>query len=250
VQVLAAGQGQAWALGERECSVQRRHQKLIEETPSPAAFLATPGARERLLDSALRIIGSQRYVGLATVEFVVDSTDTPYFLEVNPRLQVEHGVTDQVFDVDLVELQLLASAGDPLPRSPSSGRGHSVEVRLYAEDPERGFIPQPGQLEVFRFPAEASDFRVDTGFREGDTVTPHYDPLLAKVLAHGATRPQAIARLLDGLRGTEIRLTGKTGPKRCNLELMRELLASAAFASGQYTTHLVEELGRGRAASP
>jgi 3-methylcrotonyl-CoA carboxylase alpha subunit len=248
VQVLATSAGQAWALGERECSVQRRHQKLIEETPSPAAFLSRAGARERLLEAALRIVTAQNYVGLATVEFVVDASDTPYFLEVNPRLQVEHGITDQVFGVDLVELQLRASAGDPVPTVPTIGQGHSVEVRLYAEDPERGFIPQPGVLEGFRFPADSADFRVDTGFREGDLVTPHYDPLLAKVMAHGATRQDAIARLLDALSRTVVRLTGKTGPKRSNLELMKELLQSAPFGSGDYTTHLIEDLARDRAA--
>jgi 3-methylcrotonyl-CoA carboxylase alpha subunit len=248
VQVLATSAGQAWALGERECSVQRRHQKLIEETPSPAAFLSRPGARERLLDAALRIVTSQSYVGLATVEFVVDASDTPYFLEVNPRLQVEHGITDQVFGVDLVELQLRASAGDPVPTVPTDGEGHAVEVRLYAEDPDRGFIPQPGVLEAFRFPAQDASFRVDTGFREGDVVTPYYDPLLAKVMAHGGTRQEAIDRLLHALAQTEIRLTGKTGPKRSNLELMRELLESPRFVSGQYTTHLIEDLTRERTA--
>ena len=242
VQVLVAGPGRAWAIGERECSVQRRHQKLIEETPSPASFLARPGARERLLASAVDIVSAQPYVGLATVEFVVDASDTPYFLEVNPRLQVEHGITELVFGVDLVELQLLATAGDPITREPPvSGRGHAVEVRLYAEDPARGFIPQPGVLERFEFPPESADFRVDTGLRAGDAVTPHYDPLLAKVMAHGATRSEAIERLRAGLRASSVALSGKTGPKQSNLGLMIDLLGDAAFASGNYTTHLVEE---------
>jgi 3-methylcrotonyl-CoA carboxylase alpha subunit len=249
VQVVCAGRDQAWAVGERECSVQRRHQKLIEECPSPASFLERPGARAALLEDALRIVRSQDYVGLATVEFVVDAAGTPYFLEVNPRLQVEHGITELVFGVDLVELQLLATAGDPISVPPTrSANGHAVEVRLYAEDPDRGFIPQPGVLERFSFPAQAPDFRVDTGYRAGDIVTQHYDPLLAKVMAHGPTRPAAIARLLQGLEATDIQLTGKTGPKRSNLELMKQLLGNPAFVSGEYTTHLVEEAARARPA--
>lgn len=244
VQVLVAGPGQAWTLGERECSVQRRHQKLIEETPSPAAFLArSPSARSDLWKSALALVTSQRYLGLATVEFVVDATGTAYFLEVNPRLQVEHGITELVFGVDLVELQLRAVAGDPVDLGaglvPS---GHAVEVRLYAEDPARGFMPQPGLLERFRFPEATADFRVDTGFREGESITPHYDPLLAKVMARGDTRESAIQGLIDGLRAVDIRLQGKTGARRSNLELMLEILESEVFRSGQYTTHLVNEL--------
>ncbi len=242
VQVLGAGPGRAWALGERECSVQRRHQKLIEETPSPAAFLSRPGAREELLDAALRLVSSRDYVGLATVEFVVDASGTPYFLEVNPRLQVEHGITELVFGVDLVELQLLATAGDPVSPPTQPGRGHAVEVRLYAEDPDRGFIPQPGTLDGFSFPPGLTGLRVDTGFRPGDAITPHYDPLLAKVMAHGATRQEAIERLLQGLSQSDVRLSGKTGPKRSNLELMKELLQDPTFTSGQYSTHLVEDV--------
>jgi 3-methylcrotonyl-CoA carboxylase alpha subunit len=243
VQVVAAGAGRAWAVGERECSVQRRHQKLIEETPSPAAFLARPGARERLHASAVDIVNAQAYVGLATVEFIVDAQGDPYFLEVNPRLQVEHGITELVFGLDLVELQLLATAGDPIASAPPpSGRGHAVEVRLYAEDPERGFIPQPGVLGGFEFPPESPDFRVDTGLRAGDAITSHYDPLLAKVMAYGASRSEAIARLLAGLRQSRVAIAGKTGPKRCNLELMQRLLDCPEFVSGDYTTHLVDDV--------
>jgi 3-methylcrotonyl-CoA carboxylase alpha subunit len=249
VQVVAAGPGKVWAIGERECSVQRRHQKLIEEAPSPAAFLESPGARERLHESAVRIIAAQHYVGLATVEFVVDDAGVPYFLEVNPRLQVEHGITELVYGLDLVELQLLAVAGDPISPPTQPGRGHAVEVRLYAEDPERGFIPQPGTLERFSFPPVGPEFRVDTGFRQGDIVTPHYDPLLAKVMAHGSTRQQAIDRLHHGLSQADVQLTGKTGPKRSNLALMKELLVNSAFTSGQYTTHLVEDVSRARSAA-
>jgi acetyl-CoA carboxylase biotin carboxylase subunit/3-methylcrotonyl-CoA carboxylase alpha subunit len=248
VQVVAAGPGRIWAVGERECSVQRRHQKLIEEAPSPAAFLSRPGAREQLHEAAVRIIAAQSYVGLATVEFVVDGAGIPYFLEVNPRLQVEHGITELVFGLDLVELQLLAVAGDPISPPVQPGRGHAVEVRLYAEDPERGFIPQPGTLERFSFPPLKAEFRVDTGLRAGDIVTPHYDPLLAKVMAHGSTRQQAIDRLLHGLSQADVQLTGKTGPKRSNLGLMKELLVNPAFTSGQYTTHLVEDVSRARSA--
>ena len=246
VQVVAAGPGRVWAVGERECSVQRRHQKLIEETPSPAAFLDRAGARAALHDAAVRVIAARPYVGLATVEFVVDGSGAPYFLEVNPRLQVEHGITELVFGLDLVELQLLATAGDAVTAPSRAGRGHAVEVRLYAEDPDRGFIPQPGALDRFSFPADSAQFRVDTGFRAGDTVTPHYDPLLAKVMALGLTRQEAIDRLLHGLSQADVQLTGKTGPKRSNLGLMKELLVNPTFTSGQYTTHLVEDAFRSR----
>jgi acetyl/propionyl-CoA carboxylase alpha subunit len=244
VQVLSAGNGRAWCFGERECSVQRRHQKLVEESPSPAAFLASSAdARQALLASASKLITSVEYVGLATVEFVVDAQGTPYFLEVNPRLQVEHGITEMIFDIDLVELQLLAVAGElSSPPRTSTPSGHAIEVRLYAEDPERAFLPQPGVLERFSFPPQSRTFRVDTGFREGDTITPHYDPLLAKVLAHGDTRTQAIERLLDGLARTQIQLRAKVGPKRTNLEWIAGIVNSDTFRSGQYTTHLVQEL--------
>jgi 3-methylcrotonyl-CoA carboxylase alpha subunit len=243
VQVLVAGSGQAWSLGERECSVQRRHQKLIEETPSPAAFLeGSRAARSELAQAAISLVTATPYVGLATVEFVVDGSGKPYFLEVNPRLQVEHGITELVYGVDLVEHQLRAVAGDPVELEDSlSALGHAVEVRVYAEDPARGFMPQPGTLERFRFPEAGSDFRVDTGFREGESITPHYDPLLAKVMARGATRREAIARLEAGLAAADVKLQGKTGPRQTNLELLRGLLSSAAFRSGQYTTHLVSE---------
>jgi acetyl-CoA carboxylase biotin carboxylase subunit/3-methylcrotonyl-CoA carboxylase alpha subunit len=244
VQILCAGKGRGWTFGERECSVQRRHQKLIEESPSPAAFLGQRGARQRLWLAGLELVSSQPYVGLATVEFIVDQSGVPYFLEVNPRLQVEHGVTEMVFGVDLVELQLCVASGEEIALAPDRAPvGHAIEVRLYAEDPERGFLPQPGLLKEFSFPEQSESFRVDTGFRAGDTITQHYDPLLAKVLAHGATRQDAIERLLDALRRTRLELTGKTGPKRTNLELMLRVLDSARFRSGDYTTHLLEELG-------
>lgn len=244
VQVLCAGPGKAWALGERECSVQRRHQKLIEETPSAAAFLETSTtARSELFASALGLLSALPYVGLATVEYVVGEAGVPYFLEVNPRLQVEHGITELVTGLDLVELQLRAVAGDSveLPEQVAPN-GHAVEVRLYAEDPARGFMPQPGLLEQFSFPDLGADFRVDTGFRSGDTITPHYDPLLAKVMARAGTRAEAIDGLLNGLSQTKVVLTGKTAARRTNLELMQQILASPTFRSGQYSTELVREI--------
>ena len=246
VQIVSAGKGRAWALGERECSVQRRHQKLIEESPSPIGYLAAPGARNDLLRSALDLVSSQDYVGLATVEFIVDSSNVPYFLEVNPRLQVEHGITELTFGVDLVELQLACVAGELTAAPNTQPSGHAIEVRLYAEDPDRGFLPQPGQLARFRFPPETASFRVDTGFQEGDTVTPYYDPLLAKVMTHASNRSLAIDAMISALGTTELQLEGKTGPKRSNLGLMLEILRGDAFASGEYTTHLVEELAHTR----
>lgn len=243
VQILGDAAGCSHALGERECSVQRRHQKLVEECPSPAAFLRQRNsARDELLDAARSLLGSRSYRGLATVEFVVDGEGSPYFLEVNPRLQVEHGVTEMVFGIDLVKLQLEAVAGQPSSLGEPTPRGHALEVRLYAEDPDKNFMPQPGTLQRFRFPEGRSDLRVETGFREGDVVTPYYDPLLAKVLTWGNTRDEAIENMRNALDASEVEIVGKASKKRSNLELLRNVLDQPDFVSGDYTTHLVSRM--------
>ena len=248
------------ALGERECSVQRRHQKIVEESPSPAEFFAgAAGAerRQRLFDGAVALAHAVGYVGAGTVEFVADAGGAFYFLEVNARLQVEHAVTELVTGLDLVEWQLRVAAGEALPASlgASPPSGHAIEARLYAEDPARGFVPQPGTLAELRWPdpelgpAHATSralpgVRVDAGFVEGNVVTPHYDPLIAKLVAHAETRARAVALLDEALERSAVRLEGPKGPKATNREFLRRVLASPDFARGEYDTGLAERLAK------
>jgi len=250
VQVLCDTQDHAVALGERECTVQRRYQKVIEETPSPAEFLQGPsGTRRRrdLWDAALRIVRAVGYVGAGTVEFIADGSGNAYFLEVNARLQVEHPVTELVTGLDLVELQLRIAAGEPLP-APAlfpTFQGHAVEARLYAEDPSRRFLPQPGTIERLRWPGEVPGIRIDAGVSQGGEVSPHYDPLLAKVVAHGQNRSEAIARLEAALSATTLHLVGPRGPRTTNLSYLRRVLTSTPFTSGAYASPLGELLAAG-----
>lgn len=247
VQVFCDVHGHAVALGDRECSVQRRHQKIIEESPSPADFFdGQRGAarREKLWNAALSVVRAADYRGAGTVEFVANAAGELFFLEVNARLQVEHPVTELVTGLDLVELQLLVAAGQPLPPAAlaPTPSGHAIEVRLYAEDPEKGFLPQPGRLEIFDLPCDLPGVRVDSGVTVGQEVTPHYDPMLAKIAAHGANRQQALERLLAALDVCRVELLGPKGPRATNLAFLRRVLASPEFAGGQYDTHLVETL--------
>lgn len=250
IQVARDGFGNSIALGDRECSVQRRHQKLLEECPSPAAFL-TPERREALYQGAQGLLDQVDYVGVATVEFVAESKGEAaelYFLEVNARIQVEHPVTEMVRGIDLVELQLELAAGRPLPSWAvnSHETGHAIEVRLYAEDPAKQFMPQPGTLQTLQWPAIASiqpgSVRIDTGYRAGDTVTPYYDPLIAKLICHAATRNQALDSMSRALDATRLELLGPKGPRISNLEFLRGLLQSARLKSGDYDTHLIEDI--------
>jgi 3-methylcrotonyl-CoA carboxylase alpha subunit len=248
VQILCDAHGAAVALGERECSVQRRHQKIIEESPSPAAFFRGPAGerrRARLWDDALRIVRKAGYAGAGTVEFVADGDGHLFFLEVNARLQVEHPVTELVTGLDLVELQLRIAAGEPLPESLRSIalHGHSIEARIYAEDPSKGFIPQPGKLERLIWP-QGEGVRVDSGVAQGGEITPHYDPMIAKLITHGADRAQAIERLDRALAETVIELVGPKGPRATNLEFLRKVIASDAFGTGHYDTSLAESLAK------
>lgn len=243
VQVLAAG-GEVWALGERECSVQRRHQKVVEESPSPAMFM-TAALRQEMQERAKRLIAAADYEGVATVEFILDaesSAPEPYFLEVNARLQVEHPVTELVTGLDLVELQLRAAAAERVEIEPRRWPGgHAIEVRVYAEDPDKRFMPQPGTLQTFDFP-ERSQVRVDTGYRPGDVVTPFYDPLLAKLIVWDQSRAAALDQLRRALDEARIEVQGPKGPKRTNLEFLRCVVGTPAFRSGDYDTRLVEEM--------
>jgi acetyl/propionyl-CoA carboxylase alpha subunit len=248
VQVLCDEHGGAVALGERECSVQRRHQKIIEESPSPAAFFAGAegAARRRALhDSALSVVKSVGYRGAGTVEFVADARGDLFFLEVNARLQVEHPVTEAVTGLDLVEQQLLIADGQALSDAvlATSPCGHAIEARVYAEDPSRNFMPQPGRIEELTWP-EGEGIRVDAGVSTGLDVTPHYDPMLAKIIAFGADRATAIARLDAALAGTKLRLVGPKGDRATNLAFLRRVLATPELASGTYDTGLAEQLSK------
>lgn len=248
VQVLVDRAGQGVALGERECSVQRRHQKVLEESPSPASFFAGDAGQARrraLFADAVRVVQAANYEGAGTVEFVFDANGAGYFLEVNARLQVEHPVTEMVTGLDLVEQQLRIACGEPLGPDVLSAapRGHAVEVRIYAEDPSKNFLPQPGRIETFEFPAELSGIRVESGFEAGAEVTPYYDPLLAKLIAHAPTRELALARLDDALAATRISLRGPKGPRVSNLAWLRQVLAEPALRAGDYDTALAERMG-------
>ncbi|HYQ15231.1 MAG TPA: biotin carboxylase N-terminal domain-containing protein [Polyangiaceae bacterium] len=246
VQVLCDEHGNAVALGERECSVQRRHQKIIEESPSPAAFFAGEAGekhRQALHASALDVVKAVGYRGAGTVEFVANVGGELYFLEVNARLQVEHPVTEAVTGLDLVEQQLRVASGEALSDAVLAAKstGHAVEARVYAEDPARGFLPQPGRIEELVWPSGAG-VRVDSGVTAGMDVTPHYDPMLAKIIAHGADRVEAIARLARALSETRLRLVGPKGDRATNLQFLQQVLASAEFAAGAYDTGLAERL--------
>jgi acetyl-CoA carboxylase biotin carboxylase subunit len=236
VQILGLADGRVVALGERDCSVQRRHQKIAEETPSPG--VSAP-LRSRMLESAVRAGDAVGYRGAGTVECLVDPRAQEFvFLEMNTRLQVEHPVTELVTGLDLVEQQFLIAAGEPVSFDPAAVRpgGHALELRVNAEDPRR-FLPSPGKITEWVEP-EGPGIRVDAGYEAGGTVTPFYDPLLAKLCVHGADRAEALERARAAVAAFRV-----AGPKT-NLPFHAELLANAEFVGGSYDTGLV---GRMRA---
>ncbi|MGW0391564.1 acetyl/propionyl/methylcrotonyl-CoA carboxylase subunit alpha [Streptomyces sp. NPDC003042] len=228
VQILADVHGTVWALGTRDCSLQRRHQKVIEEAPAPGL---PESLRQTLHASAVAAARAVSYQGAGTVEFLVTADGRPYFLEMNTRLQVEHPVTEAVFGLDLVALQLRIAEGAALPPTPPEPTGHAVEARLYAEDPAQDWRPQTGVLETLAFP---SAVRVDTGFTDGDTVGIHYDPMLAKVVAHAPTRAEAVRVLAHALAGA--RIHGLT----TNRELLVRSLRHPEFTAGRLDTGFYE----------
>jgi acetyl-CoA carboxylase biotin carboxylase subunit len=239
VQILADAHGRVVSLGERECSVQRRHQKLIEEAPSP---IVTPDLRKKMGDAAVRLARAGRYVNAGTVEFLVDAHSNFYFLEVNTRLQVEHPVTEQVTGLDLVKLQIAIAAGHRLPFAweTLTPRGHAMEVRLYAEDPDNNFFPSPGKI-LSRTVPSGPGIRLDEGIYEGWTVPNDYDPLLGKLIAWGNSREESIARLRRALE--EYTITGI----RTNVALFRRILSEPDFLRSEiHTTWLDELLRRSR----
>jgi acetyl-CoA/propionyl-CoA carboxylase biotin carboxyl carrier protein len=230
VQVLADAHGSCVSLGERECSLQRRHQKVVEEAPSPAV---DPALRERMGAAAVALAQACGYAGAGTVEFLLDASGAFFFLEMNTRLQVEHPVTELVQGLDLVEHQLRVAAGEPLAVAPRAPQGHAIEARLYAEDPAAGFLPATGTVRRWRVP---DGVRVDAGVAEGSEVTTHYDPMLAKVIAHGPDRATAIARLDRALADLEV-LGVAT-----NAAFTRALLARDDVRAGQQDTGLLERV--------
>jgi acetyl-CoA carboxylase, biotin carboxylase subunit len=232
IQVLADGHGGVLTLGERECSIQRRHQKLVEESPSPALTPETREEMEAAAESACRAVG---YRNAGTFEFLVGPDGAFYFIELNARLQVEHPVTELTTGLDLVREQLRVAAGDALSltgRAPR--RGHAIEVRINAEDPARGFAPSPGTITRFRPPLGPFD-RLDTHVEEGTAVPPYYDSLLAKLVVWDLDRPQAIARCARALGELEIEGVQTTRA------LALDILASDGFVSGRYSTSFLAE---------
>ncbi len=233
MQIFADSHGNVIYLGERECSVQRRHQKVIEEAPSP---FMTPQLRQAMGEAAVRLAREAGYTNAGTAEFLVDANRNFYFLEVNTRLQVEHPVTEAVTGLDLVKLQLHVAAGERLPitQPDVSLRGHAMECRIYAEDPENHFFPWPGQITLWRTP-HGPGIRLDEGVYAGWTVPGEYDPLLAKLIAWGADRAETLTRLERALE--ELQVTGI----RTNTVLFHKILADADFQNGAIHTRWLDE---------
>ena len=249
VQVFADAHGNAAHLFERDCSLQRRHQKVVEETPAPGI---TPAMRAAMGAAAVAAARAIDYRGAGTVEFIADVSeglceDRFWFMEMNTRLQVEHPVTEMVTGTDLVEWQLRVAAGEPLPATQAelSMTGHAVEARVYAEDPERGFLPATGTLVHFATPPESGHVRIDSGVREGDAITSWYDPLIAKIIAHGEDRGMALDRLAGALRNFEV------AGVATNLPFLSRLVAEPGFRAGDVDTGLIDrELGALLARNP
>jgi 3-methylcrotonyl-CoA carboxylase alpha subunit len=237
IQVFADGHGNVIHLFERDCSVQRRHQKVLEEAPAPGM---TPERRAAMGEAAVQAARAVGYVGAGTVEFIVDNGGNGggafYFMEMNTRLQVEHPVTEMITGLDLVEWQLRVAAGEPLPLTQEQValRGHAVEARIYAEDPEKGFLPATGRLLHLSPPAESLHVRVDTGVEQGDEVSPHYDSMISKLIVWGENREQALARMLQSL--AQYRVAGVAN----NVGFLSRLVACPAFAQADLDTGLIE----------
>ncbi len=245
VQIFGDGHGNVVHLFERDCSMQRRHQKVIEEAPAPG--MDAP-ARAAVCDAAVKAARAVNYVGAGTVEFIADASDglhgdRIWFMEMNTRLQVEHPVTEAITGVDLVEWQLRVASGEPLPlrQQDLSITGHAIEARLYAEDPARGFLPSTGRLEVLEFPTNA---RVDTGVEAGSTISPYYDPMIAKLIVHGETRDDAIALLRADLSHLTV------WPVRTNAGFLFRLLDDGDFRRAQLDTGLIERRGEALTIDP
>ena len=232
IQICRDNFGAALHLGERECSIQRRHQKILEESPSVAV---SNDLRERMTRAALALAQAVGYQSVGTMEMLVEA-DQFYFMEVNARLQVEHPGTEMVSGLDLVELQLRIAANEPLPLTQAGvePRGHSIECRIYAEQPQKRFLPSPGKITELRLP-RLDQVRLEFGYQSGDTVTPYYDPLLGKIIAWGETRKAAIQRQDQALSLTHIEGLST------NLSLQREILHHPDFVAGRLSTGFLRE---------
>ena len=235
IQVFGHGDGRGFHLMERECSVQRRFQKIVEEAPSPAV---DPALRAQMAAAALSLVERERYRGAGTVEFIMAPNGAFYFLEMNTRIQVEHPATEMITGLDLVGLQLRLARGEDLSAlaAPAAGPdGHAIECRIYAENPDKNFLPSPGLLERFAPPPEGDGIRLDTGVAEGDRITPFYDPMIAKLVAHGSERGAAIDKMLTALG--EFRIEGIV----TNIDFLRRVVAHDAFRAGHTHTGFVDE---------
>ena len=232
IQVFADQHGNAVYLAERDCSIQRRHQKVVEEAPAPGL---SPELRRAMGEAAVTAVRAIGYVGAGTVEFLLDARGEFFFMEMNTRLQVEHPVTELITGQDLVAWQLRVAQGQPLPLSQEQIvlRGHAIEVRLYAEDPEQDFLPASGELTLYREPAAGVGRRVDSGVVEGDRVSPFYDPMLSKLIAWGEDRETARRRLLAMLAEQQL------GGVHSNLAFLRRVLAHPAFAAAELDTGFI-----------
>ncbi len=233
VQVMADTHGNTCYLFERECSVQRRHQKVVEEAPSA---VLTPELRKRMGEAAVAVARSVDYVGAGTVEFLLDENGDFYFMEMNTRLQVEHPVTEMITGLDLVKLQIRVAEGEKLPftQDDLTINGHAIEVRVYAEDPANNFLPDIGTLTTYR-PPQGPGVRVDDGFEEGMTIPIHYDPMIAKLITHAATREEAISRMERAIDDYAISGVETT------LGFCRFVMGHKSFRKGQYDTHFVRD---------
>ena len=238
IQVFADGHGNVVHLFERDCSLQRRHQKVIEEAPAPGMSQDVRDAMGKAACEAARAVG---YVGAGTVEFIADgkhglTADGFYFMEMNTRLQVEHPVTEMITGTDLVEWQLRVASGEKLPKSQSELgiSGHAVEARVYAEDPNAGFLPSIGELIALNFGPESDGFRVDSGVEKGDMISPYYDPMIAKVIVHASTRAEALQKLEIRLKEAQI-----AGPLN-NIAFLAKLCADKSFRAGRFDTSLID----------
>ena len=233
VQVMADTHGNTLYLFERECSVQRRHQKVVEEAPSA---VLTPELRKRMGEAAVAVAKSVDYTGAGTVEFLLDEKMIFYFMEMNTRLQVEHPVTEMITGLDLVKLQIRVAEGEALPIKQEDLKinGHAIEIRVYAEDPANNFLPDIGTLTTYR-PPQGPGVRVDDGFEEGMTIPIHYDPMIAKLITHGATREEAIGRMERAIDDYAIAGVETTLP------FCRFTMGHPAFRSGKYDTHFVRD---------
>ncbi len=233
VQVFCDSQGNAVYLADRDCSVQRRHQKVLEEAPAPGLSAAL---RQKMGEAAVDAARAIDYRGAGTVEFLLDRDGAFYFMEMNTRLQVEHPVTEMVTGQDLVEWQLRVAAGEALPLAQDEIRvdGHAIEARIYAEDPDQDFLPASGRLQYLRTPAESPELRIDSGVREGSEISPHYDPMIAKLICSGETREDARRRMAAALR--EYRVAGIAN----NLEFLYNLVCSEEFRHATLDTGFIE----------